>query len=70
MNVSRIPHLHLSTLLIIGWTAFALLLIVIPGEDGWSVQRAERHGGRLWIARYEKRGRAPFFLAHFSDLTP
>lgn len=32
MNVSRKNPLHLSTWLIICWTAFALLLIVIPGE--------------------------------------
>jgi hypothetical protein len=32
MNLSRKNPLHLSTWLIIGWTAFALLLIVIPGE--------------------------------------
>ena len=32
MNVSRKNPLHLSTLLIVAGTAFALLLIVIPGE--------------------------------------
>ncbi len=32
MNVSRKSPLHLSTLLIVAGTAFALLLIVIPGE--------------------------------------
>jgi len=32
MNVSRKNPLHLSTLLIVAGTAFALLLILVPGE--------------------------------------
>ena len=55
MNVSWIPHLHLSTLLIIGWTATALLLIVTPGEvdDRYYARDFQLHvHGWPWVHLY------------------
>ena len=53
MNVSRKNPLHLSTLLIVAGTAFALLLIVIPGEIillavGFLVERRRRKRNSFW----------------------
>ena len=53
MNVSRKNPLHLSTLLIVAGTAFALLLIVIPGEIillavGFLVEHRRRKRNSFW----------------------